>query len=223
MNAIEANIAAVRRRVRAAASACGRGDDEVALLAVAKAQPAAALQAAWKAGLRRFGENYVQEAAPHIAACPEAEWHFIGRLQSNKTRVVAERFAWLHTLDRASIAERLSAQRPPGLPPLAVCIQVNIDDEPSKGGVAPAEVADLAARVAALPRLRLRGLMAMPRPAADPRAAFAAVRELRDGLNRGGLALDTLSMGMSADLEAAIAEGATIVRIGTDIFGMLRR
>jgi pyridoxal phosphate enzyme (YggS family) len=175
-------------------------------------------------GQREFGENYLQEALEKQAELRDLplEWHFIGPIQSNKTRAIAENFSWVHSVDRLKIAERLSAQRPAGLPPLQVCIEVNVSGEASKGGVAPAELPALAAAVAALPGLRLRGLMAIPAPASDvaaQRAAFRQVRELYDALRARGLALDTLSMGMSGDLGAAILEGATIVRIGTALFG----
>lgn len=176
------------------------------------------------AGQCAFGENYVQEGAEKVDALAGLglEWHFIGPLQSNKTRLVANRFAWVHSIDRLKIAERLSAQRDAHLPPLEVCIQVNVSGEASKSGVAPGELPELAHAVAGLPRLRLRGLMAIPEPTSDvalQRARFATLRQLRDQLNADGLALDTLSMGMSDDLEAAIAEGSTMVRVGTAIFG----
>lgn len=194
------------------------------LLAVSKLQPVAALGSAWEAGQRDFGENYVQEGLPKIAAFAgrPATWHFIGALQSNKSREVAERFHWMHTLDRESLARRLSEQRPDPLPPLQVCLQVNVSNESSKGGVMPERVPELAAAVAALPRLTLRGLMAIPAPAQDPktqRAPFMLMRELLADLQRRGHAVDTLSMGMSEDLEAAIMEGSTMVRVGTAIFG----
>jgi pyridoxal phosphate enzyme (YggS family) len=196
----------------------------VRLLAVSKTKPAADVRAAVAAGQRAFGENYVQEGVDKIAALGSAglEWHFIGPLQSNKTRPVAEAFDWVHGIDRLKIAERLSAQRRPDLPPLNVCIQVNVSGEASKSGVAPAEVPALAQAVAALPQLRLRGLMCIPEPSDDEslvRSRFATLRRLRDALVTDGMTLDTLSMGMSHDLEAAIAEGATIVRVGTAIFG----
>jgi len=198
----------------------------VALLAVSKIQPADAVRDAFHAGQHSFGENYVQEALDKMAALadlrPRIEWHLIGPLQSNKTRVVAESFDWVHTVDRLKLAERLSAQRPPHLPPLNVCIQVNVSGEASKSGVAPAEAPALARAVAALPNLKLRGLMAIPEPAEGLEAQRAPCRELRrlrDALVAEGLPLDTLSMGMSDDLEAAIAEGSTCVRVGTAIFG----
>ena len=211
-------------RIARAAEAAGRNAAEVRLLAVSKTWPADSVREAAAAGQRAFGENYVQEGAEKVDALAALglEWHFIGPLQSNKTRLVANRFAWVHSIDRLKIAERLSAQRDVPLPPLDVCIQVNVSGEASKSGVAPAELPALAHAVAGLPRLRLRGLMAIPEPTSDvavQRARFAALRELRDRLNAGGLALDTLSMGMSDDLEAAIAEGSTMVRVGTAIFG----
>lgn len=196
------------------------------MLVVGKTFPAEAVRQAVEAGERAFGENYVQEALDKMDALGDlrgrVEWHLIGPLQSNKTRLVAERFDWVHSVDRARIAQRLSAQRPAHLPPLQVCLQVNISGEASKSGLAPDEVLPVAREVIGLPRLRLRGLMAIPEPAADreqQRRPHAALRKLLQGLQREGLALDTLSMGMTADLEAAILEGATIVRVGTAIFG----
>ncbi|MCA1977834.1 MAG: YggS family pyridoxal phosphate-dependent enzyme [Thiobacillus sp.] len=214
----------VRARIEAAARQAGRAAEDVQLLAVSKTFPAAAVRAMAACGQRAFGENYVQEALEKMAALADLplEWHFIGPLQSNKTRLVAENFAWVHSVDRLKIAERLSAQRPPGLPPLSVCIEVNVSGEASKGGVAPAGLPVLAAAVGSLPGLKLRGLMAIPAPSDNPvsqRAAFHRVRVLFDDLVARGHALDTLSMGMSADLEAAILEGATLVRVGTALFG----
>ena len=211
-------------RIARAAEAAGRDAAEVSLLAVSKTWPADSVREAAAAGQRAFGENYVQEGADKVDALAGLglEWHFIGPLQSNKTRLVANRFAWVHSIDRLKIAERLSAQRDAHLPPLEVCIQVNVSGEASKSGVAPGELPELAHAVAGLPRLRLRGLMAIPEPTSDvalQRARFATLRQLRDQLNADGLALDTLSMGMSDDLEAAIAEGSTMVRVGTAIFG----
>jgi len=198
----------------------------VALLAVSKTQPADAIRCAHAAGQRAFGEKYVQEALAKIAQLADLrqqiEWHLIGPLQGNKTRVVAEAFDWVHSIDRLRIAQRLSEQRPAGAAPLQVCLQVNISGEASKSGLAPADVADVAHAVAALPRLRLRGLMAIPEPDGDlesQRRPHRALRELFESLQARGLALDTLSMGMSADLEAAVLEGATMVRIGTAVFG----
>jgi pyridoxal phosphate enzyme (YggS family) len=198
----------------------------VALLAVGKTQTAASIREAFHAGQHQFGENYVQEALDKIAALADLrrqiEWHLIGPLQSNKTRAVAEAFDWVHTVDRLKLAQRLSDQRPAGLPPLNVCVQVNISGEASKSGVVPEEAFALAQAVAALPNLRLRGLMAIPEPTDDvaaQRAPYRALREMKDAWVAAGLAVDTLSMGMSDDLESAIAEGATIVRVGGAIFG----
>ncbi len=224
MTTISDNLQAVKSRVRAAVHATGRPDGAVRLLAVSKTWPADTVRAAWVAGQRAFGENYVQEAVTKITALDDLdlEWHFIGPLQSNKTRDVAEHFAWVHSIDRLKIAERLAAQRPAHLPPLQVCVQVNVSGEESKSGVAPEEVGALVRAVAKLPRLCLRGLMTIPEPSEDPavlRRRFALLRELRDRLNAEGMQLDVLSMGMSDDLEIAIAEGATIVRVGTAIFG----
>ena len=227
MVSIADNLQAVGARVAAAARAAGRSPAAVALLAVSKTWPAAAVAEAAAAGQHAFGENYVQEGVDKVAALAAAghatlDWHFIGPLQSNKTRLVAEHFAWVHSIDRLKIAERLSAQRPAHLPPLQVCVQVNVSGEASKSGCAPADVPVLAQAVAALPRLALRGLMCVPEPTDDvarQRAAFRALARLQAALVADGLPLDTLSMGMSHDLEAAIAEGATIVRIGTAIFG----
>lgn len=214
----------VHRRIDAAARACHRPVFDISLLAVSKTKPASDVLAAHRAGQRAFGENYLQDALPKIQALRELdiEWHFIGRLQSNKTAEISSHFAWVHGLDRVKHAQRLDSQRPPGLPPLQVCVQVNLSGESSKGGVEPDELPEFAAAVARLPHLRLRGLMTMPDPGTDTatqRAVFARLRILLQELNASGLDLDTLSMGMSADMEAAIAEGSTMVRIGTDIFG----
>ncbi|MDE2396107.1 MAG: YggS family pyridoxal phosphate-dependent enzyme [Burkholderiales bacterium] len=228
MGSIGSNLQEVERRIAQACVAAGRDAHNVTLLAVSKTFGADAVREAVAAGQRAFGENYVQEALAKIEALadlrPQLQWHLIGPLQSNKTRPVAEAFDWVHSVERLKIAERLAEQRPPGLAPLQLCLQVNISGEASKSGLAPAEVAALAHAVAALPpeRVRLRGLMAIPEPAGDfeaRRAPHRALRELLAALNEQGLALDTLSMGMSADLEAAVAEGATLVRIGTAIFG----
>ncbi len=221
MSTIAENIAKVGERIRAAAQASGRDLDHIGLLAVSKTKPAAAVREAYAAGIRDFGENYLQEALEKQAELSELPliWHFIGPIQSNKTKPIAEHFAWVHSVDRLKIAQRLSEQRPTDLPPLNICLQVNVSAEDSKSGCAPAELAALALAVSQLPNLRLRGLMAIPEPTDDvaaQRAAFARLRELRDGLP---LPLDTLSMGMSHDLDAAIAEGATWVRIGTALFG----
>lgn len=214
----------VRERIRAAEQRYGREPDSVTLLAVSKQQPIEAIRAVAAAGQRRFGENYLQDALPKIEALSgeNLEWHFIGPLQSNKTRPVAEQFAWVHSVDRLRIARRLSEQRPDDLPPLSVCLQVNISGETSKSGIEPDELPELAHAVAELQRLRLRGLMAIPAPSEDfdeQRRACARLRACQERLIGAGLALDTLSIGMSDDLEAAIAEGATLVRIGTAIFG----
>ena len=226
MTSVIGNLNTVLNRITDACRQAGRPVDSVTLLAVSKTFPASAVRDAFDAGCRQFGENYVQEALDKIATLADLRgqitWHLIGPLQSNKTRPVAEAVDWVHSVDRLKIAQRLSEQRPAHLPPLQVCLQVNISGETSKSGMLPAEVPDVAKAVAALPRLRLRGLMAIPEPAADEaaqRAPHRALRELLEALNAQGLALDTLSMGMSADLEAAVAEGATIVRVGTAIFG----
>jgi len=226
MASIAAKLQQVRQRIDAACVIAQRPVQSVTLLAVSKTFDSQAIREAHLAGQRTFGENYVQEALAKIRALielnPGIEWHLIGPLQSNKTREVAAAFDWVHSVDRLKLAERLSAQRPPGLPALQLCLQVNISGEVSKRGVAPAELPALAHAVAALPRLRLRGLMAIPEPgaeAATQRLPHRALRELLDALRAEGLALDTLSMGMSDDLEAAIAEGATIVRVGSAIFG----
>ena len=214
----------VRARIAAAAQACDREPAAVRLLAVSKTFPVDDLRAAQAAGQDCFGESYLNEALPKIAALaqPAPEWHYIGPLQSNKTRAVAEQFDWVHSVDRLRVAQRLSEQRPAARPPLNVCLQVNISGEMSKAGVPPERLAELAMSVAALPRLRLRGLMTIPAPTTDvdaQRAAFRRLRLLQEQLILSGFALDTLSMGMSDDLEAAIAEGATLVRIGSAIFG----
>ena len=226
MAMIADNLQQVHRRLAQACEAAARPVQSVTLLVVSKTFDAAAVREAHAAGEHRFGENYVQEGVDKIAALTELraqlEWHLIGPLQSNKTRIVAEQFDWVHSVDRLKLAQRLSDQRPAYLPPLQVCLQVNISGEASKSGLAPAEVAGVAQAVAALPRLALRGLMAIPEPAATfeaQRPPHRALRDLLAQLRAQGLALDTLSMGMSADLEAAIAEGATIVRVGTAVFG----
>jgi pyridoxal phosphate enzyme (YggS family) len=224
MRSIPDNLQAVKARIAGAARAAGRDPAAVALLAVSKTHAPALIEEAFRAGQSAFGENYVQEALDKMTSLVQLpiEWHLIGPLQSNKTRAVAERFQWVHTVDREKIARRLSEQRPQALPPLDVLLQVNVSGEASKSGVAPREVAALAKAVAGLPRLRLRGLMAVPEPTGDKgrqRARFREVRELYESLKKEGLELDTLSMGMTADMEAAIAEGSTMVRIGTAIFG----
>jgi PLP dependent protein len=227
----------VRGRMEKAALVAGRRVDSITLLGITKGQPAAALRAAAHAGIRDFGESYLQEALEKMAAVeelqaqaasldtprgPELTWHFVGRLQSNKTRPVAEGFSWVHAVDRLKIAERLAGQRPYYATPLNICLQVNVAGEDSKGGVGFAELPALATAVAALPRLKLRGLMCLPPDEDDParqRHWFGKLREALERLNASGLDLDTLSMGMSGDLEAAIREGATIVRVGTALFG----
>ena len=227
MATIASRLQQVEQRIAHACAEAGRSVDSVTLLPVSKTVDPARLREAHAAGLRRFAENYVQEALAKMDALadldPRIEWHLIGPLQSNKTRAVAERFDWVHSVDRLKLAERLSAQRPPALGPLQVCLQVNISGEASKSGLAPQEVAPVAQAVARLPNLRLRGLMAITEPGGDAlamRSPHRALRELLAALQGEGLTwLDTLSMGMSADLEAAIAEGATIVRVGTAIFG----
>ena len=215
----------VHRRIAQAALAAGRNPAEIELLAVSKTKPATTIREAWSAGQQAFGENYLQDALPKIQALADlpVEWHYIGRIQSNKTRDIARHFAWVHGLDRLKHARRLSDQRPEALPPLNCCIQVNLSGEASKGGVPADALEELALAVNELPGLRLRGLMTMPAPA-SPREAQAAVfrglADLRHQLEKqAGLSLDTLSMGMSGDLELAIAAGSTLVRVGTDIFG----
>jgi pyridoxal phosphate enzyme (YggS family) len=226
MASIELKLQQLRQRIADACTRAQRPVQSVTLLAVSKTFGADAVRAAHAAGCRAFGENYVQEALAKIDALADLrsaiEWHLIGPLQSNKTREVAAAFDWVHTVDRLKIAERLSAQRPAGLAPLNVCVQVNVSGEASKSGVAPEALPALARAVAALPKLRLRGLMSIPEPIegfAEQRVPHRRLRELFDGLRRDGLVLDTLSMGMSADLEAAIAEGATLVRVGSALFG----
>ncbi|MBN8284233.1 YggS family pyridoxal phosphate-dependent enzyme [Zoogloea sp.] len=221
---ISARLQILSARIARAAVEAGRDPAEVRLLAVSKTWPIESLRDAVAGGQMAFGESYVQEAVGKIEALSDLglEWHFIGPLQGNKTRPVANAFSWVHSVDRIRIAQRLSEQRDVHLPPLQVCIQVNVSGEESKSGVSPEALPELARAVAALPRLTLRGLMTIPEPSPDvavQRARFASLRHLRDALNNGGMSLDTLSMGMSDDLEAAIAEGATIVRVGTAIFG----
>ena len=222
------SVAAVRERIAAAEQRFDRAPGSVTLVAVAKTKPASLIREAWAAGQHQFGENFVQEAAEKLDELSQLsgpggiEWHFVGAIQANKSRMVAERFDWVHTVDRLRIARRLNDQRPAFLPPLNVCLQVNVSGEPSKAGVRPEEAADLATAVAELPRLRLRGLMTIPRPCMgfdEQRGALRPLVEVYEGLCSDGLALDTLSMGMTDDLEAAVAEGATMVRIGTAVFG----
>lgn len=225
MTSIQHNLQQLRQRIRAAATQCGRDPEEVTLLAVSKTKPASAVEEAIEAGQLAFGENYVQEGVEKIealAAHPQVEWHFIGPLQSNKSRLVAEHFAWCHTVDRLKIAQRLSDQRPDSLPPLNVLIQVNISDENSKSGIMLEDLPELAQQVAALPRLQLRGLMAIPAPESDYARQLAVCQQMADAfrqLKQRYPDVDTLSLGMSDDMEAAIAAGSTMVRIGTAIFG----
>ena len=221
MSTIADNIGLVSQRIRAAADAVQRDANSIHLLAVSKTKPAQAVREAYAAGMCNFGENYLQEALGKQAELTDLplSWHFIGPIQSNKTRAIAENFAWVHSVDRLKIAQRLSEQRPADLPPLNICIQVNVSGETSKSGCTPADLPALAQAISALPRVKLRGLMAIPEPTEDRAAqdaAFATVRDLQASLN---LPLDTLSMGMSHDLESAIAQGATWVRIGTALFG----
>jgi PLP dependent protein len=224
MTTISANLQAVRARIAKAAQEAGRRPEEIALLAVSKTVAPERIREAAAAGQRAFGENYAQEGVGKIGTLTglDLEWHFVGPLQSNKTRPIAEHFDWVHSIERLKVAERLSASRGAHRAPLQVCVQVNVSGEASKSGVSPGDTASLARAVAALPHLKLRGLMAIPEPTGDvglARRRFAALRQLRDVLNAEGMGLDTLSMGMSHDLEAAILEGATLVRIGTAIFG----
>ena len=224
MTTIARNLQAVRARIALAANACGRQASDIMLLAVSKTFPASYIEDAHSGGQTAFGESYAQEGVEKITQLSGLglEWHFIGPVQRNKTRPIAEHFRWVHSVTRTEIAVRLDAARPEHLPALDVCIQVNVSGETSKSGVAPGEELGLARAIAALPRLRLRGLMAIPEPTPDvalQRQRFALVRKLKDDLADHGHVLDTLSMGMSDDLESAIAEGATIVRVGTAIFG----
>ena len=224
MTMIETNLQTVRARIAAACRAAGRDPAAVTLLAVSKTFDTAAVQAAFAAGQTAFAENYIQEAVQKISTLRHLplQWHCIGPIQSNKTRLVAEHFDWVHTVERLKTAQRLSEQRPLDLPPLQVCIQLNVDGGATKSGVPPAQALALALHVATLPGLRLRGVMSIPEPAADFAAAnavFERVKAVFDALNAQGLALDTLSMGMSADLEAAIQAGSTLVRVGSAIFG----
>ncbi|NDD02422.1 MAG: YggS family pyridoxal phosphate-dependent enzyme [Betaproteobacteria bacterium] len=221
---VSANLAQVRKRIELACLAAGRPASAVHLLAVSKTMPAQAVRDAYAAGQVAFGENYIQEGVDKIASLADLplEWHCIGPIQSNKTKLVAENFAWVHSIDRLKIAERLSAQRPANLPALQICLQVNVDGGRNKSGVAPADLLALAQAVAQLPHLQLRGIMTIPEPAENEAAARAVHRQAKDlfdGLKAAGLSVDTLSMGMTGDLEAAIAEGSTCVRVGTAIFG----
>lgn len=224
MTNITNNLLSVSKRIAEAAQACGRDPGEIRLLAVSKRHPAAAVIQAWDAGQKDFGENFLQEALTKMTELSHLplNWHFIGRVQSNKTRQIAEQFQWVHTVDRLKIAQRLSEQRPESLPVLNVCIQVNVGDPDHKAGAPCEQVAELARQISALPRLRLRGLMCLPPESEDmtvQRGYFHILSKLRQELDRLGIKMDTLSMGMSGDLEAAIAEGATMVRIGTAVFG----
>lgn len=227
MPTIQENITAVQKRLQQAASDAGRNPAEIQLLAVSKTRNIAQISQAITAGVFCFGENYLQEAMDKIDQLDDSklDWHFIGPLQSNKTRQAAENFAWVHTVDRVKIAQRLSAQRPDDMPALNICLQINIDNEASKSGFNQDQAVEVAATIAQLPKLKLRGLMAIPKPRTvykEQRQAFAQLRVLMEQINStldNCHKLDTLSMGMSADLEAAVAEGATLVRVGTDIFG----
>ncbi len=227
MVSIENNITSVMQRIELAAAQAGRDPDSIKLLAVSKTRPIEDIQVAFAAGLNALGENYVQEATDKIQSLDslDAEWHFIGPLQSNKTRPVTEHFDWVHSVDRIKIAKRLSEQRPEHLPPLNLCLQINIDAEPSKSGVLPEQAIDLALFVSQLPNVHLRGLMAIPKVCDTleaQRQPFRALRLLKEQINQrldNYQKLDTLSMGMSGDIEAAILEGSTILRVGTDIFG----
>ena len=223
-NSVSANLAQVRKRIELAVLAAGRPADAVSLLAVSKTMPAQAVRDAFAAGQLAFGENYIQEGVDKIASLADLPlvWHCIGPIQSNKTKLVAENFAWVHSIDRLKIAERLSAQRPVHLPALQICLQVNVDGGSNKSGVTPTDLLALAQAVAQLPNLQLRGIMTIPEPAENEAAARSVHRQAKalfDSLNAAGLKLDTLSMGMTGDLEAAIAEGSTCVRVGTAIFG----
>lgn len=227
MTKFHTNLEIVRARIHQAANAAGRSPQDIKMIAASKMQPEFALRDAYANGINFFGENYVQEALPKILAMQDlpVEWHFIGPIQSNKTTLIAAHFDWVHSIDRVKIAQRLSLQRPAHLPPLNVCLQMNVSGESSKSGVPPEEIAGLARAVNNLPSLRLRGLMSIPEPTPDPAqqaARFKVVRQCLEKLNSEGFSLDTLSMGMSSDLEAAIAQGATLVRIGTALFGERR-
>ena len=225
MTEIAKTLAQVTARIEKAAQQAARAPQEITLLAVSKTKPAQRVREAYAAGQRRFGENYLQDALPKIAELADLgdiEWHYIGRIQSNKTRDIAGHFAWVHGIDKLKHAQRLSEQRPANLPPLQCCIQVNLSGEASKGGVSPQDLPALAQQIAGLPHLQLRGLMTMPDPNSSPEMqsqVFQQLARLQEQLNADGLSLDTLSMGMSGDLELAIAAGSTLVRIGTDIFG----
>ncbi len=227
MTLIEISLQRIRNNINSALSHSNRGEGDVLLLAVSKTQPVEKIREAWQCGQRAFGENYVQEGVQKVhelADLASIEWHFIGPIQSNKTRPVAENFAWVHSVDRLKIAQRLSEQRPAHLPKLNICLQVNIDNEPSKSGFAPEEVSDAVQQIMALPNLTLRGLMAIPAPHTtedEQRVPFRALKNLLTDLQKQypQQQLDTLSMGMSDDMTAAIMEGSTLVRVGTAIFG----
>ena len=224
MKNIEKNLNLVRQQIIQSARQFGRNPEEITLLAVSKRKPAQDIADAFACGQRDFGENYLQEAQQKMSELAELDicWHFIGAIQSNKTKPLAAGFSWVHCIDRFKIARRLSEQRPDDIPPLNLCIQVNVDDEPSKAGIELADVPDLAKEISGLPRVRLRGLMAIPAPQSDfesQRRSFALLADMLNQINQQGLNCDTLSMGMSHDMAAAIAEGATLVRIGTAIFG----
>lgn len=225
MHKIDDQLAKVTARIHQAAAAVGRNPQTVQLIAVSKHQPVAAVRVAYAWGQRAFGENYLQEALDkqlQLAELGDIEWHFIGPIQSNKTRPIAEHFNWVHSVDRLKIAQRLHEQRPTSLPPLNICVQVNVDDETTKSGVSFQALPELVRAIALLPRLQLRGLMAIPAATNSPeqqRIAFAKLRSAFEALNAQDYGLDCLSMGMSGDMDAAIAEGATFVRVGTDIFG----
>jgi len=224
MTNIAKALNSVRARITSAAKACGRSPEEIVLLAVSKTKPVAAIREAHAAGQNTFGENYLQDALPKIRELQDLglEWHYIGRIQSNKTNEIAQHFAWVHSIDKLKHAQRLSKQRPVDMQPLQCCIQVNLSGEQSKGGVSTAELPQLARSIAQLPHLQLRGLMTMPDPHSKPEdqaSVFAELAQLKRQLESEGILLDTLSMGMSGDLELAIAAGSTLVRVGTDIFG----
>ena len=228
MTAILSNMQAVQTEIIQAAAMAKRDAAQICLLAVSKTVPSATIRVAYNHGQQAFGENYVQEALDKIHELGDLpiEWHFIGPIQSNKTRLIAENFSWVHSVDRLKIAERFSEQRPDRLPPLNICVQINVSGEVSKGGVQPEEALALLQRIAILPRLKLRGLMAIPAPAEEldaQRKPFAIMRKLMQQMNNAGLNLDTLSMGMSHDLTAAILEGSTMVRVGTAIFGSRKK
>jgi pyridoxal phosphate enzyme (YggS family) len=224
MQTLDARLLELNHRIAEAEKRFSRKPGAVGVLAVSKTQPPSAVAHLYKLGQRDFGENYLQEALPKIRELADLaiQWHFIGRIQANKTRDIAEHFDWVHSVDRLKVAQRLNDQRPANRPPLNICLQINLEDESAKGGITPAEALQLAPQLGALPRLQLRGLMCIPAEHPDfatQRQVFARLRELQEAINHQGCALDTLSMGMSGDLEAAIAEGANLVRVGTAIFG----